>query len=364
MKFQRDRIVRVAGWFAPVAMLLGLSVGVSGCGQQPEADDGELHVVASIAPLASLCEQVVGEAGRVTVLLPPGATPHGFEVRPDRMRELARADVLVVVGLGLDRWAEQAAAATGRRVEVLHMAELVGIEADHDHHDDHDHDHGHANDHAHDHDHAHEDEADAHDHHDHGHDADHADDTDPDHRGHDHGPIDPHLWLDPELARKFVLALPEHLAEHAPDSPDALRARASRVADSIGVIQDEYGPKLAALSNKRLVTFHNAFDRLAERFGLEVVAHLAEVELAPGGEVPPRRLADVTARVREHGLKVLYAEPQFPDAAVTAIASETGVRVLRLDPLGDLGDSYEEPGYQQMLRRNLQTLLEGQSLGE
>ena len=302
-----------------LAMLLAGVSGLSlGCGRG-ETDDARLHVVASIQPLADLARQVAGDDGpaRVSVIVPPGVTPHGFELTTSRARQLAQADVVLVVGLGLDRWAERAAGRVAPDAHVLAMAQMLG-------HDDHDHDH----DHHHDHD-------------------------------HDHAGPNPHLWLDPVLARQWVLALGEELARLRPGDAREFRDNAAAVADSLATLHAEHEQALANVGRRQLVTFHNAFDRLAERYDLEVVAHLTPVELSPGGEVVPARLRAAIAAVRRHELAVVYAEPQFPDAAVRALQRETGTRVLRLDPLGNPDrEGYET--YQAMMRSNLAILVEGQ----
>ena len=306
--------------------LAGLSAAGVGCGRGEAADD-RLQIVASIQPLADLARQVAGDDGRarVSVIVPPGVTPHGFEMSTERTRRLARADVVLVVGLGLDRWAERAAERIAGDARVLSMAQMLGRDdADHHHH---------------------------HHHHDHDHDHDHGD--------HDHSGPNPHLWLDPVLARQWVLALGEELAQMSPEHAGHFRDNAAAVADSLDALHAEHEQALAQVPRRQLVSFHNAFDLLAERYGLEVVAHLTPVELSPGGEVVPARLRAAIAAVRHYELEVIYAEPQFPDAAVRALRSETGVRVLRLDPLGNPDrEGYET--YQAMMRSNLATLVEGQ----
>ncbi len=293
----------------------------TGC-NRAEPDDARLRIVASIHPLADLARQVVGDQadGHVGVIVPPGATPHGFEMTTDRVRDLARAEIVLVVGLGLDAWADRAAASVAPDARVLSMAQMLGR-------DDH-----HSHDHAHNHD----------DHH------------------HHAGP-NPHLWLDPVLAERWVLALGEQLARVRPEQAEHFRGNAAAVAESLRRLHAEHEQALADVPRRQLVTFHNAFDLLAERYGLEVVAHLTPVELSPGGEVVPARLRAAINAVRTHELDVVYAEPQFPDAAVRALQRETGVQVLRLDPIGHPGrDGYDS--YQAMMRSNLATLVQGQGV--
>ena len=107
---------------------------------------------------------------------------------------------------------------------------------------------------------------------------------------------------------------------------------------------------------KQIVTFHRAFDRLADRYGLEVAATLMPAETAGG--VTSRQYDLVVAAIREHGLKAIFVEPQFSPDAAERISHDTGTKVLVLDPLGD-PHIPERAGYLPMMRYNLKTLAEG-----
>lgn len=309
-------------------------------GASAAALQGEPKLVATIWPLASLAKQIVGDTGTVEVLLGAGVTEHADSLTPDRLRLVNDTGVLLSVGMGLDPVARTAQNAA-REVRTVVFADLVGKGGDASH------DHGHA--HGHDHDVPAKPQAaeDAHDHHGHHH--------------HDHSGPNPHLWLDPLTTVDYVKALAAQLGQLYPAHAETFTKNAAALVAEIEAIDKEYAPKLAALPKKQLVTFHNAFDPLAEHYGLEVVAHLTEIELSVGGEVSPRQLAQAIEAIRTHDLKVIYAEPQFPDVAVRALQGETGVQVLILDPLG----AATTPGYetyQAALRSNLDTLIKGQSL--
>ena len=105
---------------------------------------------------------------------------------------------------------------------------------------------------------------------------------------------------------------------------------------------------------RRLVTFHNAFDRFAQRYKLEVVAHLAEIQ-TQGPSITAKEIEQVRSAIATYKLETIYREPQMPATAAKAIEQQTGVHLLVLDPLGSAGESYDA-----LMRRNLHTLVEGQ----
>ncbi|MFW6059279.1 MAG: metal ABC transporter substrate-binding protein [Phycisphaeraceae bacterium] len=311
-------------------MMVVMAVAAAGCGERGAAErEGEenerLRVVASIFPLGSLAERVVGEAGQVTVLLPAGRSPHAFELTVRQVRELADADVLVVAGGGVDPWATRAAERFGQQVRVVDVDAVVraarkdasGVGSAVDEIDEMEHDHG-------------------------------------------RGAVNPHHWLDPKRAAEFVSHLGTELARDFPAHSETLLANTKATLDTILAVDALYRAQLRGVKRREMVAFHNAFDLLAERYGLEVVAHLTPIELVPGGEVTPGRLEAVLARIEEHDLEVIYAEPQFPETAVAALRERAGVAVLRLDPLGDpRREGYDS--WEALMRSNLETLVEGQS---
>lgn len=358
---------RWGAWRETCAVMALLAFAVAGCSEaQREREQSEtgLVVVASIDPLADLAEELMGELGEAHALLPAGSTPHGFSPTPDALRTLRSADVLLTVGRGLDPWAAQLAGRLDEPPTEVNLAEIA-VQAgvvdggdtpessrakSHDHAG-HNHDHDHA---AHDHDHAaHNNDHAGHDHHDH---HDHAD-----HHDHDHLGPNPHLWLDPHAARAFVEELAVAVESRLPEDQHAtLRANREALLGRIDEIDRAYRQQLKELSRTRLVTFHNAFDPLAERYGLEVVAHLTPIGLGGGGEITPGRLDAAVRAIQQHDVPAVYVEPQFSDAVARRIAERTGVEVLTLDPLGHPHIEGRR-GWFDIMRFNLEQLVKGQT---
>lgn len=334
-------------WLACLAfslMILGCEGGKDGRGEKHRPS-----VVVSIPPLASLIQPLLGEWGDVASLLPAGATVHGYEPSASQMHLAANADLLVVVGRNLDGWAQHITtqAAGKRKVRVLTFAYYIdgakglnqNVRDQHDGHDDHD----------------------GHDGHDH---AAHADHAAPDaHAGHAHSGPNPHLWLDPVLTRQFVQNILPEIFALAPDdiARTSTRTAAELLDQKLQRLDEQYKAQLAKLERKDMVTFHNAFDLVTLRYGLRVAAHLTDVELAPGGEVNASQLIETIKTIRQLKLKVLYAEPQFPDRATQVITQETGAAILRLDPLGGRGLP-DYSNYFEMMDSNLNVILQGQSI--
>jgi zinc transport system substrate-binding protein len=157
----------------------------------------------------------------------------------------------------------------------------------------------------------------------------------------------------------FVNKLGETLVPYFPDHTVPLKTRVLLYASNIVNMSQKFEAQAARFPQRNMVTFHNAFDLLAERYKLNVVAHLTEIEVSPGGEVTPQELVEAINAVKTLKLAVVYAEPQFPDHAVDAIREQTGVQVLKLDPLGNPNvEGYRT--YMDMMQSNLNTIMQGQ----
>lgn len=252
-------------------------------------EPGPPRIVVTIAPVAGLVRELVGDNAEVTTLLPAGASPHGFELTPDNVRTLARADLIVAVGAGMEPWLERRMrSAPQLATKAVAFADLVGVVAEPctAHH------HGH------------------------------------DHEGHAHAGPDPHLWLDPMLASEFVTRLapqlPLGLAEPA---ESAARDVAARIAE----LDAAYTTRLEPFKGHAIVTHHAAFGRPAERYGLVVAEVLRPVHTA---EPSPGELARATSALKDRGARAMFIEPQFNSAAAERIAAASGVRLGKLDPLG------------------------------
>jgi zinc transport system substrate-binding protein len=274
----------------------------------PSGSAGKPVIVASIFPLANLTEQLTGDWADVVLLLPASESPHHAELTPDKMTQLSHADFILVVGFGLDPWAEKGIeAADNKQLRVVRFSDLI------------------------------------------------ADGASP--KG--ATPSNNHLWLDPVLTSKFVQAFAEQLRQHYPDHAATIGAAAERLLSDLHRLDREYADQLTAVPERRLITFHNAFDLITERYGLEIVVRLTDIELSPGGEVTPERIREALEAIRKYKLKVLYAEPEFPDQVIARLHEETGADVLQLDPQGNPAvEGYRT--YQEMMRSNLKTLVKGQ----
>lgn len=338
---KRRAWIKVAGGLAAGVLAAAVGVGLPACSKEaersasaPPREPGAARIVATIAPLGALTRELLPEGAQLRVLLPPGRSEHGYEPTPEDIAALARADVVVYVGLGLEPRVEEFLKKnpSARRVD-LSMAASLKLEGDEHNHE---HEHGHAGDAGR---------------------AGGSEATNDDpHAGHDHGPIDPHVWLDPVLVKEFVTPLADAV-DHAvraagpmsAEQETKLAASREALAKKVDDLHAEYGAALGPLADRSIVTHHSAWGRLAGRYGLKVAAVLRPIETA---ESTPADIAGAVAAVKERGAGAIFVEPQFNNESAKRVADAAGVKMLVLDPLG--GEDYFV-----MMRTNLAALQDG-----
>lgn len=259
-----------------------------------------ISVVVTIAPLKGLVERLSPAGSTIRVLMPPGRSEHGYEFTPADLAALGRADVSIRVGLGLEPKVEEFVKnRPGKARTDLSFAECVGI-LGHDHEDHEGHDH-------------------AHDEHEHA--------------------IDPHLWLDPSLVEAFVPHMAKAVREASARKralteaeTEALAAKEKQLIADIRAVDVAWRERLAPFKGRSIVTHHNAFPRPAARYDLRIAAVIRGLENA---EPKPSALDSVVKAIRSEGVHAVFVEPQFNAGLAERIAKAAGVKVARLDPLGD-----------------------------
>ncbi|TFV67481.1 UNVERIFIED_ORG: zinc ABC transporter substrate-binding protein [Bacillus sp. AZ43] len=314
-----------ARWTALTA-LSATALLATGCGGGDDgggADDG-ISVVAGFYPLEWAARQVGGDRVSVSSLTPPGAEAHDLELAPRDVAAVGEADLLVYLE-GFQPALDEAAENEGgdHAWDAGQAADLVAGEG---------HEHG-EDEHA---------------------EEEHAEDE----HGHADEAVDPHFWLDPTRLASVGDALAERLAELDPEGAAAYEDNAATFRAELEALDEEMAAGLANCAVDTLVTGHEAFGYLAERYGLEVVGISG---LSPSQEPDPAQLAEIAGLVQERGVTTVYTETLVDPAVAETVAEEAGVRTAVLDPLEGLTDESAGEDYLQVMRANLDTLREGQS---
>lgn len=309
-------LIGTAGLALVLAACGGTSGSSTGSASTDATSTGEVTVVATTTILGDVVNQIATCAGATsTTLLPVGADPHDFAPSSAQVAELAGADVVVAIGLGLEEGLEgalESAAAEGATViEVAEQVDPIEFGAGaHAEEEGHSEEEGHAEEEGH----SEEDE-------------------------HGHGDLDPHIWFDMERMAAAADIVGTELA--ATVGPQAAECGA-QVAQEIRAAEVGVRETLESVPADRrvLITDHDALGYLADAYGFEI----AGTVIPSGTTLAEPSSADLQALVEligAEGVRAIFANSTEPTALADAVAAEAGsdvsVVTLYVDSLGEPG---------------------------
>ena len=262
------------------------------------------NVLCSTFPMFEFTRNVA--AGRegvdVSVMLPPDmGCPHDYALTPRDMEKLARADVFVANGLGLEEFLGEPVKRANARLAVIDTSEGLA-------------------------------------------------DLLP---GGERNAKNPHLFASPRMAAQIVRNIGEGLARIDSDGAALYRANAAAYAAKLDRLADEFAACGKKLRMRKIVTAHAVFDYLARDMGLEIVA---VVEESPGQEPAAADMLRIIEAIKTRGAAAVFVEPQYPRRVAETIAKEADVPVALLDPVAGGPDAAPLDYYETVMRKNLEAL--------
>ncbi len=285
-------------------------------------------VVTDIAPIQSLAAQVMGDLGSPSMIVEPGASPHGYSMRPSQARALDQANVVFWVGHPLAPWLEAPLEQLAGKAVSIELLEVDGtverqfretaVFAAENGHEGHDHDKAEAHD-------THDDHAEAET----GHDAQDA--YVHGHEGHDHTGLDPHAWLDPQNGKVWLGAMAAALAEADPEHADIYRSNAKAAQDDLDRQIGRIQAVLTPVADRPFVVFHDAYQYFETRFGLRASG---AISLSDASAPSPARIKEIRDEIHEYGVVCVFSEPQFNPGLVATVFEGSAARTAVIDPLG------------------------------
>ncbi|WP_299363158.1 zinc ABC transporter substrate-binding protein [uncultured Paracoccus sp.] len=284
-------------------------------------------VVTDIAPVQGLVARVMQGLGTPTLLVDPGASPHGYALRPSHASALSDAQVVFFVGPELTPWlmkSVETLAPDARRIELLAVGGTTTLPLR---------------------------EGVTFDAHDHGAETP-SGDQDGAEQGHDHTGIDPHAWLDPDNGAAWMTAIAAELSRIDPENAQTYGANA---ADGIAEVQAaaaEVRAQLQPLSDLRYIVFHDAFQYLERHFDLPAAGAITLGDASAPG---PGRIVALKDRVAALQVTCALSEPQFDPDLLATVFEGMEVKTAVIDPLGS--GIPPGPGFYPALIRSIGTAL-------
>ena len=172
---------------------------------------------------------------------------------------------------------------------------------------------------------------------------------------------DPHIWHDPTNAKIMAGNIAAALVAADPADATAYQANLAAYSAKLDALDADIADQIATLTNKKLVTNHDAFGYYVQRYGLDFVGSVIP-SFDTQAELSPTDVNDLVAAIKAQGVKAIFTESSLPPKTAEAIATEAGVKVVAGDD-GLYGDSLGPPGsdgdtYLKMMEHNTRSIVD------
>ncbi len=286
-----------------------------------------LQVLTTLAPLYSWAASVAGDLADVENLLPADVGPHEFQFRPRDLKKVQRAEIVILNGLGVETWLEKTLqnnslgrpaprvvrTSDGLAGELIYHSPSLKLER-----------------------------------------TDTKDDSDQSH-SHPHStgsePPNPHVWLDPRFASHGVSNILAAFCERDPRHAAGYTRNATAYLEQLATLDADFRKLSSSLTNKSVVTFHDAFPYFARRYGFDLVGVIEE---APAVAPSPKYLSNLSRLITARNVRVIFTEPQYQPRLVRQLTQDLGITSAELDVLETGRPS--AGFYIEGMRRNLRSL--------
>ncbi len=244
-----------------------------------------LQVVASFYPVYFLAERIGGEKANVINITPAGSEPHDYEPTSQDMAAIERSQLIILNGGNLEAWRNNIEQSIDpERTKVVVAGEGLA-----------------------------------------------------DQQVEENGKqvVDPHIWLDPLLAKKMTEKIVEGFALVDPTNSEYYQENATTLEKELEDLDMAYREGLNNCVNKDIITSHSAFGYLASEYGLRQVSIAG---LSPDAEPSLQELASVTQFAKANSVRYIFFESLVSPKLAQTIAREVGAQTLVLNPIEGLTD--------------------------
>jgi zinc transport system substrate-binding protein len=261
-----------------------------------------IKVVASFFPIYEFVKAVGGNKVQASVLIPIGAEPHDFDPTIQQISNAQTADMIVYNGAGMESvWINKVkpkfAVDTSQGLNFLSSSDKEV-----------------------------------------------------------HNTIDPHIWLDPIIVEHQINMIRDGLIKVDPNNANYYKDNALKYIALLNSLDSTIKSELSSCKKKDFISFHNAFNYFAQRYGL--VQHSIQ-GLSPEGEILPQKIQEIIQLSHNLGINTIYSEDLIDPRAAQVIADEIpNGKVLVLSPIEGIKPVEQKAGigYVDKMKQDLANL--------
>ena len=280
----------------------------------PQASaNNKLTVFVSIAPQKYIVQQIAKDLVDVKIMVLPGSDPHTYEPKPQQMVAISKAKLYFAIGIEFER------ANLGKIISINPQIKVVSTDRGirkipmagyyHDEEGEH------------------HEKSELHKEDEHRHEK-----VESEHKGdrHDHGGLDPHIWLSPPLVKIQALTIMNALQDIDPSHQALYKSNYQLFVSQINNLDTELKTIFTGKKGLQFMVFHPSWGYFAQAYGLKQIS--VQVE---GRNPKPAQLKELIEHAREKNIKVIFVQPQFPAKSAKLVAKEINGEVAFVDPLAE-----------------------------
>ena len=275
-------------------------------------------VISSVRPIGFITEAIASGVTNTDILLPDGASPHTYSLKPSDLAKIKNADLIIWVGEDMEAFMPTVLKNVDdqKQIELMDIPEietLLRTSRRDDNkqmvHDDH---------------------------------------------VHHHGEYDEHIWLSPKIAKIIAKSIHDKLVELYPNKAQLLDANLDEFITNLSETEQNIAKKLISVQNRGYFVFHDAYGYFESQFGLK---NLGSFTINPAVQPGVQTVYAIQKKLAEHQAVCVFREPQFSPAVIKKLVNGTNVKIGELNPLGT-GIIVEKGAYSHFLLTLTQELLD------
>ncbi|OCG43362.1 zinc ABC transporter substrate-binding protein [Gilliamella sp. Fer1-1] len=278
-------------------------------------------VISSVKPIGFIVEAIASGVTDNDILLPDGASPHSYYLKPSDLAKVKSAELVVWVGEDMEAFMPTILKSIDKQkqIELMAIPEIKVLlrtgHEDHEHEDTH----------------SHPIPANGH-----------------------HGEYDEHIWLSPKIAKVIAQSIHDRLITLYPDKNALIDANLNEFIIKLAETEQNIAKKLINVQNRGYFVFHDAYGYFESQFGLK---NLGSFTINPAIQPGVQKVYAIQQALKEHRAVCVFREPQFSPAVIEKIVNGTDVRIGELNPLGT-GIALSKDAYSQFLAKLTEQLLD------
>ena len=245
------------------------------------AEKRQLKVLASFYPLYEFTKIIGGERIDVSVIVPSGIEPHDWEPTIQDLQKMQNADMIVINGIDLEPWITKLVSVNPDILIVDTSNGISLLEKDK-------------------------------------------------HMFNNKIQNDPHIWLDPVLAKKQIQNIVDGLIRIDPQNTDYYQENANAYNSKLILLDNKIRNGLSICVKKDFLAFHDAFSYFANEYGLN---QNTIIGINPSEEPTAVTLQQIVQKAQNLDLDIIFTEEAVNPRISEVIADEIGAKVLTLSPI-------------------------------